>query len=133
VVFTPPSRLAPLALQNKKILYDLLFRTSADTLLEVARDLRHLGAEIGFFSVLHTWSQQLKLHPHRHCVVPAGGLSLDHTRWIRSRDNYFLPKKVLQKVFRGKFVDVLEQAFQNGQLRCAGDLKLLAQPKISAA
>ena len=133
VVFTLPSRLAPLALQNKKILYDLLFRTSADTLLEVARDPRHLGAEIGFFSVLHTWSQQLKLHPHVHCVVPAGGLSPDHTRWIRSRDNYFLPKKVLQKVFRGKFVDALKQAFQNGQLRFEGDLKLLAQPKIFAA
>jgi Putative transposase/Transposase zinc-binding domain len=133
VVFTLPSRLAPLALQNKKILYDLLFRTSAHTLLEVARDPRHLGAEIGFFSVLHTWSQQLKLHPHVHCVVPAGGLSPEHTRWIRSRDNYFLPKKVLQKVFRGKFVDALKQAFQNGQLRFEGELKLLAQPKIFAA
>src|SRR5713101_5462622 len=133
VVFTLPSRLAPLALQNKKILYDLLFRTSADTLLEVARNPKRLGAEIGFFSVLHTWSQQLKLHPHVHCVVPAGGLSPDHTRWIRSRDNYFLPKKVLQKVFRGKFVDALKQAFQNGQLIFQGDLKLLAQPNIFAA
>ncbi|HEX8814051.1 MAG TPA: IS91 family transposase [Terriglobales bacterium] len=133
VVFTLPSRLAPLVLQNKKILYDLLFRTSAETLLEVARDPRHLGAEIGFFSVLHTWSQQLKLHPHVHCVVPAGGLSPDHTRWVRSRDNYFLPKKVLQKVFRGKFVDALKQDFQNGQLIFQGDLKLLAQPKIFAA
>jgi hypothetical protein len=133
VVFTLPHRLAPLVLQNKKVLYGLLFRTSAETLLEVARDRRHLGAEIGFFSVLHTWSQQLKIHPHVHCVVPAGGLSLDHTRWVRSRDNYFLPKKVLRKIFRGKFVDALEQAFQNGQLRFEGDLKLLAQPKIFAA
>jgi hypothetical protein len=131
VVFTLPSRLAPLVLQNKKILYDLLFRTSAETLLEVARNPRHLGAEIGFFSVLHTWSQKLKIHPHVHCVVPAGGLSPDHTRWVRSRDNYFLPKKVLREVFRGKFVDALEQAFQNGQLNFQGDLKLLAQPKIS--
>jgi rubredoxin len=120
-------------LQNKKVLYGLLFRTSAETLLEVARDPRHLGAEIGFFSVLHTWSQQLKIHPHVHCVVPAGGLSLDHTRWVRSRDNYFLPKEVLREIFRGKFVDALEQAFQNGQLRFEGDLKLLAQPKIFAA
>ncbi|MDP9159514.1 MAG: IS91 family transposase [Acidobacteriota bacterium] len=133
VVFTLPSRLAPLVLQNKKVLYGLLFRTSAETLLEVARDPQHLGAEIGFFSVLHTWSQQLNIHPHVHCVVPAGGLSLDHTRWVRSRDNYFLPKRVLRKVFRGKFVDALEQAFQNGQLRFKGDLKLLAQPKIFAA
>jgi rubredoxin len=125
--------LAPLVLQNKKVLYALLFRTSAETLLEVARDPKHLGAEIGFFSVLHTWSQKLKIHPHVHCVVPAGGLSLDHTRWVRSRDNYFLPKEVLREIFRGKFVDALQQAFQNGQLRFEGDLKLLAQPKIFAA
>jgi rubredoxin len=125
--------LAPLVLQNKKILYDLLFRTSAETLLEVASDPRHLGAEIGFFSVLHTWSQKLNIHPHVHCVVPAGGLSLDRTHWVRSRENYFLPKPVLRKVFRGKFVDALKQAFQNGQLNFHGDLKLLAQPNIFAA
>src|ERR1700752_41660 len=133
IVFTLPHRLAPLVLQNKKVLYDLLFRTSAETLLEVARNPRHLGAEIGFFSVLHTSSQKLNIHPHVHCVVPAGGLSPDNTRWVRSRDNYFLPKGVLREVFRGKFVDALEQAFQNGQLRFEGDLKLLAQPKIFAA
>ncbi len=133
VVFTLPHRLAPLVLQNKKVLYGLLFRTSAETLLEVARNPRHLGAEIGFFSVLHTWSQKLNIHPHVHCVVPAGGLSPDHTRWVRSRDNYFLPKEVLREIFRGKFVDALEQAFQNGQLNFQGDLKLLAQPKIFAA
>ncbi len=133
VVFTLPHRLAPLVLQNKKALYALLLRTSAQTLLEVARDPRHLGAEIGFFSVLHTWSQKLNIHPHVHCVVPAGGLSPDHTRWVRSRDNYFLPKGVLREIFRGKFVDALKQAFQNGQLRFEGDLKLLAQPKIFAA
>jgi len=133
VVFTLPGRLAPLVLQNKKILYDLLFRTSAETLLEVARNPRHLGAEIGFFSVLHTWSQKLTAHPHVHCVVPAGGLSPDRTRWIHSRDNYFLPKEVLGELFRGKFVDALKEAFQNGQLHFHGDLKLLAQPKIFAA
>jgi hypothetical protein len=132
VVFTLPRRLAPLVLQNKKLLYDLLFRISAETLLEVARNPLRLGAEIGFFSVLHTWSQKLEFHPHVHCVVPAGGLSLDHTRGVRSRDNYFLPKKVLRKIFRGKFVDALKQAFQNGQLNFQGDLKLLAQPKIFA-
>jgi hypothetical protein len=90
VVFTLPRRLVPLALQNKKVLYDLLFRASAETLLEVARDPRHLGAEIGFFTVLHTWSQKLGLHPHVHCVIPAGGLSLDHTHWVPSRDRFFL-------------------------------------------
>src|ERR1700730_6599060 len=133
VVFTLPHRLAPLALQNKKVLYDLLFRASAETLLEVARDPRHLGAEIGFFSVLHTWNQKLRIHPHVHCVVPAGGLSLDHTRWVRSPDNYFLPKAVLRKVFRGKFVAALRQAFQNGELRFPKNLKLLSEPKIFAA
>ena len=133
VVFTLPHRLAPLALQNKKILYDLLFRASAETLLEVARDPRHLGAEIGFFSVLHTWSQKLGLHPHVHCVIPAGGLSLDHAHWIPSRQRFFLPIHVLRRVFRGKFVAGLRQAFQVGQLNFHGDLALLAQPKTFAA
>jgi len=133
VVFTLPRHLAPVVLQNKKVIYDLLFRASAETLLEVARDPRHLGAEIGFFSVLHTRNQKVRLHPHVHCVVPAGGLSLDHTRWVRSPDNYFLPKAVLRKVFRGKFVAALRQAFQNGELRFPENLKLLAEPKIFAA
>ena len=133
VVFTLPRHLAPLVLHNKKVLYDLLFRTSAETLLEVARDPRHLGAEIGFFSVLHTWNQKLQLHPHVHCVVAAGGLSPDHTRWVRSRENYFLPKAVLRKVFRGKFVAALRQAFRDGELHFPEKLKLLAHPKIFAA
>jgi hypothetical protein len=133
VVFTLPSRLAPLVLQNKKVIYDLLFRSSAETLLEVARNPEQLGAEIGFFSVLHSWSQQLNLHPHVHCVVAAGGLSPDHTCWIHAQENYFLPKKVLRKVFRGKFVDALKQAFHNGQLNFHADLKLLAEPKTFAA
>jgi hypothetical protein len=133
VVFTLPRPLAPLALQNKKVVYDLLFRTSAQTLLEVARDQKHLGAEIGFFSVLHTWSQKLELHPHVHCVVPAGGLSADRTRWIRPRYAFFLPVKVLSRVFRGKFIAALKRAFQDGQLSFHGDLRLLAQPKTFAA
>jgi Putative transposase/Transposase zinc-binding domain len=133
VVFTLPRRLAPLVLQNKKLLYDLLFRTSAETLLEVARNPLRLGAEIGFFSVLHTWNQKIELHPHVHCVVPAGGLSLDHTHWVRSQTNYFLPKEVLQEVFRGKFHEALEQAFRDGLLNLHGDLALLAHPKIFAA
>src|SRR5215468_10825523 len=111
IVFTLPRHLAPLVLQNKKVLYDLLFRISAETLREVARNPEHLGAEIGFFSVLHTWSQQLKIHPHVHCVAPAGGLSPDCARWVRSGKKFFLPKKVLRKIFRGKFVDALKLAF----------------------
>jgi hypothetical protein len=133
VVFTLPPQLAALALQNKKVIYGLLLRASAETLLQVARNPRHLGAEIGFFSVLHTWNQKLQLHPHVHCVVPAGGLSLDHTRWIRSRPRFFLPIQVLRRVFRGKFVAALKSAFQNGQLHLSGNLALLTQPKIFAA
>jgi hypothetical protein len=116
VVFTLPRPLAPLVLQNKKLLYDLLFRTSAETLLEVARDPRHLGAEIGFFSVLHSWTQKLEFHPHVHCVVPAGGLSADGTRWIKPRYGFFLPVEVLGRVFRGKFHEALKRAFHDGQL-----------------
>ncbi len=133
VVFTLPPQLAALALQNKKVVYGLLLRASAETLLAVARNPRHLGAEIGFFSVLHTWNQKLQLHPHVHCVIPSGGLSLDHTRWIRSRPRFFLPIQVLRRVFRGKFVAALKSAFQRGQLHLSGDLALLAQPKIFAA
>ncbi|OLD00077.1 MAG: IS91 family transposase, partial [Acidobacteria bacterium 13_1_40CM_4_58_4] len=133
VVFTLPPQLASLALQNKKVVYGLLLRASAETLLEVARNPRHLGAEIGFFSVLHTWNQKLQLHPHVHCVVAAGGLSLDHTRWIRSRPRFFLPIPVLRRVFRGKFVAGLKRAFQHQQLNFSGDLSLLDQPKIFAA
>jgi len=133
VVFTLPARLAPLALQNKKLVYGLLLHASAETLLEVARDPRHLGAEIGFFSVLHSWNQKLSVHPHVHCVIPAGGLSLDHTHWVKSQNRFFLPLKALSRVFRGKFVAGLRQAFQNGQLRFPGKLALLAHHKTFAA
>jgi hypothetical protein len=133
VVFTLPSQLAALALQNKKVIYDLLFRTSAETLIEVARDPRHLGAEIGFFTVLHTWSQKLGPHPHVHCVIPAGGLSVDHTHWVKSRDRFFLSIHVLRRVFRGKFVAALGQAFADQQLVFHGNLTLLAQPRTFAA
>lgn len=133
VVFTLPPQLAPLVLQNKKLLCGLLLRASAETLLEIARDPRHLGAEIGFFSVLHTWSQKLTLHPHVHCVIPAGGLSLDHISWVHSPDRFFLPLKVLSRVFRGKFVAGLRQAFHDGRLHWGGKLSALAQPKTFAA
>jgi hypothetical protein len=130
VVFTLPSHLAPLALQNKRVIYGLLLRASAETLLEVARDPRHLGAEIGLFTVLHTWSQKLSLHPHVHCVIPAGGFSLDHTHWVNSRSQFFLSIHVLRRVFRGKFVAGLRQAFRDGLLHFRAHLTPLAQPKI---
>jgi hypothetical protein len=99
VVFTLPRRLAPLVLQNKKVIYDLLLRTSAETLLEVARDPRLLGAEIGFFSVLHTWSQQLRIHPHVHCVIPAGGLSPITPAGFAPEKNTSSPRKCWRKSF----------------------------------
>jgi hypothetical protein len=129
VVFTLPHELSWLALQNKKVVYDLLFRTSAATLLEIAADPKHLGAEIGFLSVLHTWGQNLQHHPHVHCVIPSGGLSLDHQRWIHPRYAFFLPVRVLGRVFRGKFVAGLKRAFRQGELAFPGSLQPLAREK----
>jgi hypothetical protein len=129
VVFTLPHQLAPLALQNKEVIYGLLFHASARTLIEIASD--HLGAEIGFFSVLHTWNQKLQHHPHVHCVVAGGGLSHDHMHWVRPRNpRFFLPKDVLSEVFRGKFLEALQQAHASGQLRFHGLLRGLTQPKL---
>jgi predicted Zn-ribbon and HTH transcriptional regulator len=131
VVFTLPHLLAPLALQNKKLVYTLLFRISAETLIEVARNPKRLGAEIGFFSVLHTWNQVMKHHPHVHCVVAAGGLSTDHKSWVRPRrPRFFLPEKVLGIVFRGKFREALEAAFAQSQIGFHGQLKHLSDPKV---
>src|SRR6202023_2730383 len=129
VVFTLPHELSALTLQNKKAIYDLLFQTSAATLEEVAADPKHLGAEIGFLSVLHTWGQNLQAHPHVHCVIPAGGLSPDHSRWVPSRQHFFLPVHVLSRVFRGKFVAGLKRRFQQHQLTFAGRLKPLENEK----
>src|SRR2546427_1114939 len=125
VVFTVPHELAPLALQNKKLLYHLLLQTSAATLLEVARDPKHLSAEIGFFSVLNTWNQKLQHHPHVHCVVPAGGLAPGHSRWIDSQQRFFLPVGVLKEVFRGKFVDGLKTLHAEHKLGFHGTLAAL--------
>jgi len=133
VVFTLPHELAPLALVNKKIIYKLLFRLSAETLMEFARDPRLLGAEIGFFSVLHTWNQKLEHHPHVHCVVPEGGIAPDGSRWVRPRYDFFLPVKAVAKRFRSKFRKALEEAFAAGELRFPGQLRNLAAPRAFAA
>ena len=133
VVFTLPHELAPLALVNKKVVYKLLFAASSETLLEVARDPRFLGAEIGFFSVLHTWNQKLEHHPHVHCVVPEGGVAPDGSRWVRPQYNFFLPAKVLGKVFRGKFLDMIRRAFAAGQLRFPGRMKAFSAPRAFGA
>ena len=110
VVFTLPEQLSALALQNKRLIYGLLFRAASQTLLEIAADPKHLGAAIGVMAVLHTWGQALQLHPHLHCVIPGGGLSPDQSRWIRCRKGFFLPVKVLSRLFRGKFVAYLRAA-----------------------
>jgi hypothetical protein len=133
VVFTLPHQLSHLALSNKKVLYDLLFRTSAATLLEIAADPKHLGADIGFMSVLHTWGQNVLHHPHIHCVIPAGGLSLEHQRWVHPRYAFFLPVKVLRRVFRGKFRAGLKSLFKRGKLVFPKDLAALAHPKMFRA
>ena len=130
IVFTLPEPLGPLALQNKRILYGLLFRAAAETLLAIARDDKHLGAKIGFSAVLHTWGQTLMHHPHLHCVVPAGGLSPDGQCWIPAREGFFLPVRVLSRLFREKYLAYLRQAYQDGRLVLAGQLKDLAIPKL---
>ena len=133
LVFSVPHTLVPLMWQNQRALFQLLFEASAATLLEVAADPKHLGAEIGFLSVLHTWGQTLQPHPHVHCVVPGGGLSPDHQRWIRSRNHFFLPVKVLSKVFRGKFVAGLRRAFRRNRLHFFGACRPLAHEKAFSA
>jgi Putative transposase/Transposase zinc-binding domain len=134
VVFTLPHELSWLALRNQKVIYQLLFQASAETLLEIAADPKHLGAQIGFLSVLHTWGQNLQHHPHVHCVIPAGGLSPDSKQWIHPRYNgFFLPVMVLSRVFRGKFVAGLKRAFRKGELLFPGSLKALEGEKTFAA
>ena len=126
VVFTMPEVLARLALVNKRVVYDLLFKAAAATLLQVAANPKRLGAAIGGLLVLHTWGQRLQHHPHIHCVVPAGGLSSDGARWVHARPRFFLPIPVLRQVYRGKLVAGLRDAFRDGRLSFAGALAPLA-------
>jgi len=133
IVFSVPHQLIPLMWQNKKILFSLLFQATGSTLLEVAADPKRLGAEIGFLCILHTWGQTLNRHPHIHCVVPGGGLSLDHTRWISSHPRFFLPVKVLSSVFRDTFLDGLKQAHLTNKLRFYRDCEELSDSPTFAA
>ncbi len=128
VVFTLPTALGPIALQNQRQVYGLLFRAAAETLQQIAADPKHLGAEIGFLAILHTWGQNLQHHPHIHCVVPGGGLSLDGLRWIACRRGFFLSVRVLSRVFRGKFLAMLRRAFEHGRLSFHGKLSGLTDP-----
>ena len=129
LVFTLPTTLNPIALQNPRVVYGLLFRAAAETLQQVAADPKHLGAEIGFFAVLHTWGQNLQHHPHVHCVVPGGGIAPDASRWIACPPGFFLPVRVLSRVFRGKFLSLLRNAFDRGRLAFHGKLGPLAEPE----
>lgn len=133
VVFTLPEPIAALAYQNKRVLYDMLFRTSAGTLRTIAADPKHLGAEIGFITILHTWGQNLLHHPHVHCVVPGGGISPDGERWIACRPGFFLPVRVLSRLFRRLFLEQLRRAFDAGVLRFHGQLEPLHDARAFAA
>ena len=129
VVFTVPPAVAEVATQNKAVVYGLLFRAVADTLRTIAADPRHLGAEIGFFAVLHTWGQTLVHHPHLHCVIPGGGLASDGSGWAACRPRFFLPVRVLSRYFRHVLLHALQDAFESGQLRFAGRLQSLSDPR----
>jgi hypothetical protein len=128
VVFTLPDDLRPVALQNKKEVYDLLFEAASQTLLQITADPKHLGARVGFMAVLHTWGQTLLDHPHLHAVVPGGGLSPDRTRWIGCREDFLVPVAVLSALFRGKFLALLNRCFERGKLAFHGRIAGLKEP-----
>jgi hypothetical protein len=128
VIFPLPQELSTLSLQNQRLVYGILFRAVSETLLTIAADPRRLGAHLGFLAVLHTWNQKLLHHPHLHCLVPAGGLSLDRLRWVRCRPRFFLPVPVLRKLFRDKFLAFLAAAFRQKKLRLMGALAHLRKP-----
>ncbi len=126
VVFTLPAPIADIAYQNKAAVYGILFKAAADTLIAIAADPKHLGARIGLTAVLHTWGSALTHHPHLHCVVPGGGISLDGERWISCRPGFFLPVRVLSRLFRRLFLEKLVAAHDAGRLRFFGKLRHLA-------
>jgi hypothetical protein len=129
VVFTLPASIASIALQNKRVVFGILFRAASRTLLQIAADPKHLGAQIGFLAVLHTWGQNLMHHPHLHCVVPGGGLSPDGSAWVPCREGFFLPVRILSRVFRGKFTALIREAYRRGELTFHGKLAGLLQSR----
>jgi putative transposase/transposase-like zinc-binding protein len=130
VVFTIPHEINALALRNPKEVYSILFKSVSETLLELSKEPKYLGAEIGFTSILHTWGQNLMHHPHIHCIVPSGGLSFDGTRWISSKKNFFIPIKVLSRKLRGKFLAYLKKAYYNNELNFNKTTEELEQKHI---
>ena len=133
IVFTLPGPIADLAYQNKEVMYDILFRASAETMLTIAADPRHLGARIGITSVLHTWGSAMTHHPHVHMIVPGGGISLDGTRWVSCKPGYFLPVPVLAELFRRLFLDMLIAAHKADRLKFFSDHVPLADFMTFAA
>jgi len=132
VVFTLPVEIAAIAYQNKEVVYGILFRAAAETLRTIAADPKHLGVEIGFLAILHSWGQNLLFHPHLHCVVPGGGISPDGQRWIACRPRFFLPVRVLSCLFRRSFLEHLQTAFDHGQLQFFAALERLREPRAFA-
>ena len=128
VVFTIPSELNPLVIMNQRAMYDLMFRSVSETLMELSGNPRHLGARIGFMGVLHTWGQNLMDHPHIHCVVTGGGLSIESNRWVSCRKRFFIPVRVMSALFRGKFLAHLKSAFEGGALIFPGGIGHLGKP-----
>ena len=128
VVFTIPEPLAALALQNKRLLYGILFQAAAESLQSIAADPKRLGARIGFFAILHTWGQALTHHPHVHCIVPGGGIAPDGRTWVRCRPRFFLPVRVLSRRFRTLYLQYLESAYRSGKLQFFGELRCLMHP-----
>jgi len=122
LVFTIPESLRPLALRNQNVLYPILFRAASETLKELAADPKYLGAEVGFITILHTWSQTLIDHPHLHCIVTGGGLSPDGKKWIPCKKDFFIPVKVISRLFRGKFLAYLKEAKEKGKLVFPGNI-----------
>jgi hypothetical protein len=127
VVFTLPHELSPIALQNPKLIYDLLFAAVRDALISIAADPKRLGAQVGFLAVLHTWDQKMLGHPHLHCLIPAGGLSLDRSRWVPCRKHFFLPARVLAARFRNRFLKWLAHYYRKSKLRLFGKLSVLTR------
>lgn len=125
VVLTIPNQLNALTLRNQKVVYDILFKAGSEALLELGREPKHLGAKIGFITILHTWGQNLMDHPHLHCIVPGGGLALDESRWISAPSKFFIPVKALSRLFRGKFLYYLKKACQDGKLKYSGEILYL--------
>jgi len=126
-VFTLPEGLRSLSLRNQKVIYNIFFRAVSETLQELSKDKKHLGSEIGFIAILHTWSQTLMHHPHVHCIITGGGLSLDGMRWVSCKRDFFIHVKVLSKVFRGKFLDYLKKAYDRKELKFSGKIGRLAE------